>query len=119
MILLGSLDFLIKGFIKRLKEVTTLFLSLKNYIKKEMKNKLEKSIERDVRKTVLMPCLRSDLPTCIPWRAIEEAWGRREFKRFMKWMNGQTCLAEGAYDCDVERYARQRNNGNKNPTCFD
>lgn len=83
--------------------------------KKEMK----KTTKKDHKKEVKRKFLRPDLPTCVPWRAIEEAWGKMEFNRFMKWMNGQTCLSEGAYSCDVISYAHQRNRGIKEPNCFD
>ena len=66
-----------------------------------------------------MKKLETDFIQCVPWKQIEERWGKREYNRFMKWMVGQTCLKEGAYLCDINSYALQRNKGIKDPTCWD
>lgn len=41
---------------------------------------------------------------CIPWTQIEALMGKREYNRFCKWMRGQTCLQEGVYASDLNRY---------------
>lgn len=63
--------------------------------------------------------LEIDFVECVPWAQIEARWGKREYKRFIKWMTGQTCLPEGAYLCDIQRYAEDRNKGIKDPTVYD
>lgn len=65
------------------------------------------------------PHLPSDFVTCVPWAQLEERWGKRESKRFSKWMWGQTCLMEGAYLHDVQLYVEQRNRGVKDPHVWD
>jgi ribosomal protein L33 len=42
----------------------------------------------------------------IAWKEIERVLGKREYKKFCKWMNGQTCFKDGVYVCDVENYLR-------------
>jgi hypothetical protein len=44
---------------------------------------------------------------CIPWEQIEFELGKREYKRFCKWMNGQTCPIGGVYSCDLERFLKK------------
>lgn len=62
-----------------------------------------------------MKKLETDFIHCIPFASIEEKWGKREYKKFLKWMEGQTCTEGGAYYSDVSYYARQRNYGIKYP----
>lgn len=40
----------------------------------------------------------------IPWEQIEGVLGKREYKKFCKWMNGQTVIAGGVFECDLRRY---------------
>lgn len=40
----------------------------------------------------------------IPWKQIEEVMGKREYKRFNKWMIGQTVIEGGVYSWDLERF---------------
>lgn len=47
-----------------------------------------------------------DFPVCVPWKHLEAVMGKREYNRFMKWMRGQTCLEEGVYPEDLDRYLR-------------
>jgi len=47
-----------------------------------------------------------DFTPCVPWKQLEQTMGKREYKRFIKWMNGQTCLPEGVYAWDLERYLK-------------
>ena len=65
--------------------------------------------------------LPTDFVTCVPWAQIEQRWGKREYKNFLKWMAGQTCLPEGAYIGDINSYAEQRNRGRKvkDLICYD
>ena len=41
----------------------------------------------------------------ISWEALKEFFGP-EYPAFEKWMTGQTCVAEGAYAWDVEKYIK-------------
>ena len=60
-----------------------------------------------------------DFVPCIPWGQIAEKLGKREYKKFREWMNGQTCLMEGVYECDLESYLRQRAKNIKDPVVYD
>ena len=42
----------------------------------------------------------------VPWDNIEEVMGKRRYKKFLKWMFGQTTYKEGVYVYDLERYLR-------------
>ena len=55
----------------------------------------------------------------VPLKYIEQTWGKAEYKRFNKWMAGQTCVEEGVYLCDVQSYMNQRNAGRKDPINWD
>lgn len=57
--------------------------------------------------------LDANFVQCVPWNHIEQRWGKREYKRFCKWMIGQTCLREGAYLSDIQYYVEHRNRGLK------
>jgi len=50
---------------------------------------------------------------CIPAEQIEMVMGKREAKKFWKWMEGQGCPVGGVYKWDLERYLT-RNAGQKN-----
>lgn len=41
---------------------------------------------------------------CIPWEQIEFTLGKREYKKFKKWMFGQTVPFGGVYTWDLERF---------------
>jgi len=66
-----------------------------------------------------MKKLETDFVQCVPWKQIESKWGKREYNKFCKWMNGQTCLEAGAYIIDIITYADQRNKGIKDPHVWD
>ena len=63
--------------------------------------------------------LETDFTQCVPWNQIKEKWGKREYKRFCKFMQGQTCLQEGVYMVDIQTYVQQRNRGIKDPKVYD
>lgn len=63
--------------------------------------------------------LETDFVQVVPWTQIQERWGKREYKRFVDWMRGQTCIEGGVYIIDVLNYARQRNAGRKDPIVWD
>ncbi len=46
----------------------------------------------------------NDFTPVIPWDQIVTLMGKREFKSFEKWMNGQTVIAGGVFPWDLERY---------------
>lgn len=46
------------------------------------------------------------IPEIITWETIEKVMGKKEYKKFLKWMNGQTCVQEGVYSWDLENYLR-------------
>ena len=45
---------------------------------------------------------------CVPWASLEDNFGKREYKKFMKWMAGQTCSPYGIYLDDLERYLNNK-----------
>ena len=53
----------------------------------------------------------------VDWREISELMGKRRYKKFLKWMYGQTTSEHGVYPWDLERYLNMINNGK--PTYFD
>lgn len=42
----------------------------------------------------------------VPWAEVEEVLGKRRYKKFCKWMNGQTTLMEGVYPWDLQRFLK-------------
>ncbi len=38
------------------------------------------------------------------WEDLEIHLGKEKYKQFIEWMAGQTCIAEGAYTWDYERW---------------
>ena len=42
----------------------------------------------------------------IPWTNCEEVLGKRRYKQLLKWMEGQTCTAEGIYPHDLDRFLK-------------
>ena len=51
----------------------------------------------------------------ITWREIEERLGKRDFKKFQKFMKGQTCAAEGVYQGDLAIFLQYEYQGKKTP----
>lgn len=45
-----------------------------------------------------------DFIAVIPWKQIEETMGKREYKKFCKFMAGQTVIEGGVYPWDLENY---------------
>jgi len=60
-----------------------------------------------------------DFTPCIPWVQLKAKLGKREYKKFLKWMNGQTALEEGVYVHDLALYLKQRQKGIKEPKVYD
>ena len=60
---------------------------------KVLKRKLEKKY---LNITMFQPC--------ISWEQIEEIMYKKDFKKFCKWMEGQTCPIGGVYKHDLERF---------------
>ena len=56
----------------------------------------------------------NDFVAVVPWRHIEEVMvntlgkraGKKKYREFERFMIGQTCLAEGVYKCDLDRFLR-------------
>ena len=48
----------------------------------------------------------NDFVTIVPWENIEFTMGKRDYKKFSKWMNGQTCSYNGVYPYDLERFLK-------------
>ena len=44
----------------------------------------------------------------ISWGELERVMGRRQFKQYLKWSEGQTCYPEGAYVSDVNDFLTGR-----------
>lgn len=42
----------------------------------------------------------------VPWSNVLEVLGKRRYKKFCTWMNGQTSLMEGVYPWDLERFLK-------------
>lgn len=53
---------------------------------------------------------------CVPWEQLKRIMKARDYKNFVKWMNGQTCVLEGVYVHDLMRYLER---GGKNVTILD
>lgn len=51
----------------------------------------------------------------VSWGELEDVFGKREYKKFTKWMIGQTCSPEGVYPWDLELYVEQKNRGIADP----
>jgi len=68
--------------------------------------------------TMKIPTI-DDFTPCISWTQLENTLGKREYKRFQKWMLGQTCLEEGVYVHDLALYLEQRQKGIKEPEVVD
>jgi hypothetical protein len=45
----------------------------------------------------------------IEWKEIERILGKVKYKKFNKWIGGQTCLKQGAYVCDVINFLKPAN----------
>ena len=61
----------------------------------------------------------TDFVSLIPWEQIELIMGKREFKKFSKWMRGQTCCWGGVFHEDLNNYLTQRARGVKDPIIYD
>lgn len=42
----------------------------------------------------------------VPWEDIEQKMGKRMYKKFCKWMTGQTVSNHGVYVGDLERFLK-------------
>jgi hypothetical protein len=40
----------------------------------------------------------------VSWAELERVMGKRRYKKFMKWMSGQTCYPDGVYPWDLRRF---------------
>lgn len=45
-----------------------------------------------------------DFPVIVPWEAIELIMGKRMYKKFCKFMHGQTSSFNGVFVSDLERF---------------
>lgn len=45
----------------------------------------------------------------IDWPDIEKVLGKVKYKKFLKFMEGQTCIFGGVFVCDVENFLRPKN----------
>ena len=59
------------------------------------------------------------LPTTVTYEEIEKVLGKREYIKFEKFMDGQTCSGSGVYIDDLKRYLNQRHKGIDNPSVGD
>ena len=46
----------------------------------------------------------NDFTPVIAWQEIRLMLGEKRYKKFEKWMIGQTCTHGGVYPSDLERY---------------
>ena len=47
-----------------------------------------------------------DFTPVVPWEQIELVMGKRNYDKFVEWMEGQTVSAFGVYLCDLERFLK-------------
>jgi len=45
-------------------------------------------------------------PAYIAWEELERVLGKQRYKRFLKWMNGQTTVMQGVYQDDLDRWLK-------------
>lgn len=45
-------------------------------------------------------------PEIVTWEECERVLGKRRYKKFEKWMNGQTATAFGVYPEDLDRFLK-------------
>jgi len=50
------------------------------------------------------PIKIEDFPVLVPWWGIEEKLSKKDYNRFMDWMDGQTAFEEGVYLEDLKRF---------------
>lgn len=43
-------------------------------------------------------------PELVPWDDIERIMGKRLYKKFCKWMGGQTVMGNGVFPGDLDRF---------------
>lgn len=43
-------------------------------------------------------------PEIVLWSDCERIMGKRKYKQFLKWMNGQTTCGDGVYPGDLNRF---------------
>jgi len=55
------------------------------------------------------PFTIKDLPEIVSWVYIKEHLYIKDYKRFLKWMEGQTVTENGVYSWDFERFLLGRN----------
>jgi len=51
------------------------------------------------------PTINDFIPV-IPWCQIERILGKREYKKFLKFMTGQTVIEGGVYPNDLDRFLK-------------
>lgn len=44
--------------------------------------------------------------TYIPWENIRDVLGIRRYRKFQRWMYGQTCTDSGVFPWDLERFLK-------------
>ncbi len=47
-----------------------------------------------------------DFMPIIPWEEIERVLGKRRYKKFSKWMYGQTSYQGGVFVLDLDRFLK-------------
>ena len=52
------------------------------------------------------PLTIKDFPAIVPWVYIEDKMYAKDYKRFLKWMEGQTTPEDGVFVWDLERFIR-------------
>jgi len=50
----------------------------------------------------------NDFTPVVPWKQIEEVLGKREYKKFCKFMQGQTVVEGGVFVWDLERFLNNK-----------
>lgn len=56
-----------------------------------------------------------DFCPVIAWSEIEQKLGKRDYKKFVHWMRGQTCTEAGVYIGDLDKFLRWDYQGTRMP----
>lgn len=48
----------------------------------------------------------NDFMHIVPWNDVEAVMGKRRYKKFTKWMGGQTVSRYGVYPSDLDRFLK-------------
>lgn len=61
-------------------------------------------VSKFINKKTREPLKIMDMLYAIPWKNIEEVMYAKDYRKFCKFMTGQTTNDQGAFICDVESF---------------